>query len=251
MHAGWDDATRAQLQGAPDVSKLSDAITIGSMILKEEWQLLFAGVLIVLLVCLGLCCIIALRTHRQVQTHCQAILQGIASLQHQSQEASTRPAQSDGPSGSMGDTQASLLCIDSKLLELAHEVQSLRQQNTSGPNLGELLEKAAAELKQAVDQADAVSQEAVRVASLTSNRADEVFEVVAQVPTISRTLQALGLEVGKRFAVQETNADSLLKQAVICRTVSSNKEGTACSRNKQITKPRTRNWRRSWQLQTS
>ncbi|OLP91045.1 hypothetical protein AK812_SmicGene27320 [Symbiodinium microadriaticum] len=213
VNTGLDETSRAQLHGTQDISMLSDAIMVGSMVLKGEWQVLIAGFLVLLLFLLGVCFIMHLRAHRQAQMHYQAILQALMSLQPEPRDSSLPSVPGDGAVDPIGDAQASLLCIDSKLLELSREVQSFRQQATSGPNFGELLEKSATELKQAMENADAVSQEAVRVASLTGTRTDEVFEVVAQIPPMSKAVQALGLEVSKRFAVQETTADSLLMQS--------------------------------------
>ena len=231
MDLAWDaQASTRESSPAPpgmDISALGDAITLGTMVLQGEWMIPVALGLVLcwfLLLMAVLKAIHSLKTKHTMESGAmQSMIQDLQSkidasqgvilaLQDQLPPPQDRvntpvPSMQDG-----GSLDATLLCMDAKLLQVSNDNQRLHAtlmdiaaQLTDSQHLHKLDEVA----KQALESI----QEVTAVGKQTDKAVKTILALTQEIPGLNKLTQSMGLDMKKAFQMQETMSDSLLKQA--------------------------------------
>ena len=159
-----------------------------------------------MVVVLGVKCAIG-GTSREVLRLRGLVLQ----LQMQLENLQTSTLTGPAPSDSQGSADQTLMCVDAKLLQLAHESSRVQQ----------MLEMLQGQMSES-NHLDQLVQLATRMSENTTQTLEsqkhyekihkQCLEKVQEIPGMNRLLQSLGLDLKKGFQLLETHADSHLKQ---------------------------------------
>ena len=198
-----------------DTSSLSNAITLGTLLLQGEWRwpVAILTVLFALLLALGFFlgaqCAGRRTTHEFLKLHAAVTL-----LQQKFDDLDLPSLDSVGPDSAPSpkpDLEPTLVCIDAKLLQLGQESTHI--------------EKMVLDLKSQQDDARHADR-LVELASKIAETTIQSYEVIMnheklltkctawaqEIPPINKLLQSLCLDVKKGFQLLETHGDSHLAQ---------------------------------------
>ena len=209
-----------------DTNALSQAITLGSLILQGDWLFPAGFALIILGLALLITVLVAMRALKYQQTLETTKLHALVQTLYNKIDASeaiivSLQDQVAQPAGSVtlsamqqqdgGSVDATLLCLDAKLLQLAQDNRRLQAALTE--IMTQLTD--AQHLKKLDDVAQEMLASLQAIEGLSKQTDKAVKMIVTQTQEISghhKLTQVLGLDMKKGFQMAETMSDSQLKQ---------------------------------------
>ena len=215
-------------EGPANTDTLSDAIALGSILLKGRLLWVSATLGFVILGMLLMSCNTC-RPHRKLQTVLWKVNEILLQLEKNADGPTPLPGIAPAPD--LSSLESPLQCIDAKLLQLqldkeAREIRRFIASLDSEQALGELEKLMQTNLKVSEVSHDQAQQWQANVPP----KINEIHQFCAGIQGMSKSLQATGLEMQKSFAIAETTSDGLMNQNRECLMLlqSDNKATTEC-----------------------
>ncbi|CAE6943418.1 unnamed protein product [Symbiodinium sp. CCMP2592] len=210
---------------------LSEAITIGSMLLQNQPQLVFfAAILLVWMTWMTYAV-----TGTRASTQIGRVLQSLQTLEGKIDMMSLPGPTVSSPSVDSGTfsrfeqtTQTAFDCLDAKLLQVQKEFAALQCVDAKllqiQKEFGEIkhfilelqMEEVFPKLSEAVGEAVAHSKATAQMMEEWKKEVPpklrEVYGFASTLPALNKLVQSMGIDTQKSFALHETLLDGLLKQ---------------------------------------